>query len=77
MKLGGGSIAQLLAFLLLDPGVTGIPSVPPKCSGEKIVAVGEVNQRHCVEERGQWLENIDRTLLVLSSGKLVLQKINI
>ena len=34
----------------------------------------DVNQRHCLEERGQWLENVDSTHLVLASGKPVLQK---
>ena len=36
--------------------------------------VDEVNQRLCLEESEQWLENVDRTNLVLGSGKLVLQK---
>ena len=30
-----------------------------------------VNQRHCFEESGQWLKNVDRTHLVLASGKLI------
>ena len=51
MKLGSGSIVQLLAFLLLNPAAPGIPSVPQKCSGEKIVAVAVVNQRRWVQER--------------------------
>ena len=34
----------------------------------------EVNQRHLLEENGQWLENVDRTHLFLASGKPVLQK---
>ena len=39
-----------------------------------IVYVAEVNQRCCLEERGQWLENVDRThLVILASGKPVLQ----
>ena len=42
-----------------------------------MVDVAEVNQRQCLEESGQWLENVDRTHLVLASGKLVLQKRNI
>ena len=33
-----------------------------------------VNQQYCLEESGQWLENLDSTHLVLDSGKLVLQK---
>ena len=44
-------IAQLLASLLPDPAVPGsIPSVFP-----------EVNQRRCLEESGQWLENVGWT----------------
>ena len=35
-----------------------------------------VNHRRCLEESGQWLENIDWTHLVLASGKVVLQKRN-
>ena len=37
----------------------------------KITDIAEVNQRHWLEESGQWLENVD---LVLASGKQVLQK---
>ena len=33
----------------------------------------EVNQRRSSEESGQGLENVNRTLLVLASGKRVLQ----
>ena len=43
--------------------------------GEEIINVAEVNQ--WIEERGQWLENIDRTNLALASGKLVLQKVEL
>ena len=35
----------------------------------KNVSVAEVNQRHCLEESGQCLENVDRTHLRLASGK--------
>ena len=38
---------------------------------ETIVDVSEVNQRRCLEESVQWLENVDRTHLILASGKLV------
>ena len=56
--------------LLPDPAAPGlIHSIP-----EKIVNVTEVNQRGCLEESGHWLENVDRTRLVLAIGKLVLQK---
>jgi len=53
-----------------------IPSVPKVFSNtEKInFDVAEINQRHCLEESGQRLENADRTHLVVASGKLVLQK---
>ena len=34
----------------------------------------EVNKWCCLEESGQWLENFDRTHLVLANGKLILQK---
>ena len=44
-------------------------------SVEKIVDVAEVNQRRWLEERVQWLENVDRTHVKLASGKLLLQKI--
>ena len=39
-----------------------------------MINVAEVTQWCCLEARGQWLENIDETHLVLTSGKLVLQK---
>ena len=42
---------------------------------EKIVDVAKVNQRRCLVESGQWLENADRSRLVLGSGKQVLQKV--
>ena len=40
----------------------------------KIVSVAEFNQWRCLEESGQWLENVNRTHLVLACGKIVLQK---
>ena len=65
---------QWLAYLLPDPAALGsIPGIPKKISKEKIVNVVAVNQWHCREERGQWLENVDGTHPVLASGKLVLQ----
>ena len=51
-----------------------IPSVP--FTEENIVDVAEVNQRCCLEESGQWLENVECTHLILASAKLVLQKRN-
>ena len=50
------------------------PSIPKKISEEKNVDVTEVNQRHCIEESRQRLDNVDLIHLVLVSGKLVLQK---
>ena len=44
--------------------------------GGKIIDVAEVNQRPWLEESGQWLENVERTHLVLSSGKPLLQKVD-
>ena len=29
-------------------------------------SLAEINQRRCLEESGQWLENVDRTQLVAS-----------
>ena len=58
-----------------DPTAPGLnPSVPEIFSEEKIIDVAEVNQRRRLEESGQWLESVDRTHLVLASGKPVLQK---
>ena len=39
----------------------------------KIIDDAEVNQQRWLEEKGQWLENVDRTRLVL---KPVLKKLN-
>ena len=68
----GGSIAQTLAYLLPDPAAPGlIPNVPQKISEEKIV-----NHERCSGESGQWLENVDRShLVLLASGKQVQQKL--
>ena len=69
------SIAQWLASLLADQTTPGlIPSIPVKNLNEKIVEVAEVNQQRWLEESGQWLENVDRTRLVLASGEPVQQK---
>ena len=46
---------------------------PKKFSG-KFVTLANGYIRCNLEESGQWLENVDRTHLVLASGKLVLQK---
>ena len=39
--------------------------------------VAEINQQHWSEESGQRVENVDRTHLVLASGKPVLQKFSL
>ena len=75
MNVGAVQIAQLLAYLLLGPATSGlIRSAPEFFSEEKIINVAQVNQQRSSEESGQWLENVDRTHLVLASGKPVLQK---
>ena len=43
-------------------------------SEEKIIDIAEVYQWRWLEERGQWFESVDRTHLVLASGKPSLQK---
>ena len=45
-----------------------------KISRLKIVDVAEVYHWHCLEESGQWLENVDQPHQILASGKLVLQQ---
>ena len=54
-----------------------IPCILPKNSQGKIDDVAEVYQGRWVENSGQYLENVDQTYLVLASGKLVLQKIQL
>ena len=68
-KLREGCIA------LVSPSSPGYNSKhsPKKFSG-KIINFAEVNQWCWLEDSGQWLENVDRTHLVLASGKPVLQK---
>ena len=73
----GGSIVQWLAYLLTDPAALGSsPSFTEFFSEEKISDVAKVIQQRWLEENGLWLENVDRTHLVLASGsgKPVLQK---
>ena len=68
-------MAQWLAYLLTYPPAPGlIPTISKKNSEEKIVDAAEVNQQRCLEEIELWLENVDRTHLLLASGKLVLPK---
>ena len=61
-----GSIAQRLAYLLLDPAA---PGLIPKVSETFSEDFAKVNQWHCLKESGQWLENGDQTHLVLASDK--------
>ena len=56
-----------LMVYILAPRPSCCPGLK-KISEEKFVCVGEVIQRHCLEESGQWLENVDQTHLVLVSG---------
>ena len=59
---GGGSIAQWLASMF-------------DSRRSQKFSIAEINQWRWLVESGHWLENIDRTHLVLVSGKPVLQKI--
>ena len=68
----GGGIAKWWAYLLPDQLVRIKSPSFQILAEEKIVA--EVNQWRCLEESEQWLDVVDRTHLVLASGKLVLQK---
>ena len=62
-------IAQWSEYLLLDQAAPGlIRSIPKKLQGKNVSFAG-VNQRHCLEESGQWLENVDRTHLALPGGE--------
>ena len=53
-------------LLTQQPWLGLVPSVP-YFFRVRIIDVSEINQS------GQWLENVDRTHLVLARGKLVLQ----
>ena len=57
---GGGSIAQWFAYLLPNP-VAPIqnPAFPDFFQRKIIVHGAEVNQQRCLDESGQWLENVD------------------
>ena len=59
---------RMVSILSSGPIIPGIPK-------GKTVVVAEVNQPHCSEESRQQLENVDHTrLLVVASGKLIMQK---
>ena len=64
-----------VAYLLLTQQPQIRLPVFQKMFRGNIIDVAEVNQRRWLEESGQWLENVDRTHLVLASGKLVLKKV--
>ena len=55
----------------------------PSCPGfkplhsPKIVDVAEVNQWRCLEESGQWLENVDEAHLVLTGVTKRTQKFSL
>ena len=52
------------------------PAAPGLILGvaENFFDVAEISRQRWSEESGQRLENVDRTYLVLASGKLVIQK---
>ena len=55
-------MAQWLAYLLHNPATPGsIPSAPKTFPEKNIVYVTNANQLSCLEQSGQWLENIDQT----------------
>ena len=62
---------EVTYLLLTQQPLVRFPAFPIFLRG-KIINVSEVNQWRCLEESGQWLENVDRTHLVLASGKPVL-----
>ena len=71
----GGSIAQWLhTFIWTHLLCVRFPVFPKKIQMKKIANFPEVNQWSCLEESGQWLENVYQTHLELASGRLVLQK---
>ena len=65
----------MVSIFAPDPAALGsIPVFAKIFQRKKIVNVVEVNQHRCLEGSGQWLENVDQTLQVQASGKLVEQK---
>ena len=75
-RLGSDFLVSLISFIVWSNNqVSGlIPSTPKLFSEDKITHAAEVNQRRWLEESGEWLENVDKTTLVLARGKPVLQK---
>ena len=65
----------MVSILLPDPAALGsIPSIPEIISDEKCVNIAKVHQQCCLDESGQWRENVDQTHLVMASGNLKLRK---
>ena len=73
---GGGQRSTMVSILTSGPSCPGfnVTAFPIFFQKFFFVNVAEVNQWRCLEESGQLLENVDQTHLVLSSGRLVLQK---
>ena len=66
----------MVSILASVPSCPGFDlSVPEIFSKDKIIDVAEFNQWRWFEEKRLWLENVDQTHLVPTSGKPVLQKI--
>ena len=61
-------MASILASGLSCPGFDS--QCAQKISEENINNIAEVNKWPWLEERVQWLENVDQTHLELTSGKL-------
>ena len=71
----GGQLSTIVSILASRPSSPGYDSQRSQTMfKEKIVDVAEVKQWPCLEESGQWLENVHHTHLVLASSKQVLQK---
>ena len=68
----GPSWTHFLALKRGDVLCFGVSVLYPE---GKIVYFAEVNQRCCLEEIRQWLENVDGTHLLQDSGQQVPQKI--
>ena len=70
----GGRGSTMVGILAFGPTCPRFDSKHPRISlEEKIIDVAEINPWHCLEESGQWLENLDQTHIMLHSGKPALQ----
>ena len=73
--INGGSIAQWIAYLLLDPAATGlIPWIPVIFQRNTLSLLLRLINGTCWRNKDSGLKNVDRTHLVLGSGKPVLPK---